>query len=152
MSEQPPSPPRLLLDTAVPLLAVGGGHPAKEACARVLALAADGAIEAVASTEMIQEFVFHRLRRNSDPAAAAAEGRDLAELVTLAPFDGAVLAESLRLAELAQARGRDAVHAATAICLGLDAIVSPDRDFDSVRGLARVDPADVPEFVAAGRP
>jgi predicted nucleic acid-binding protein len=141
---------RVLIDTAVPLLAVGGEHPLKESCARVLSAVADGALEAVASSEMIQEFVFHRLRRNSDPAAAAAEGRELAELVALAPFDAEVLFESLRLVELGQARGRDAVHAATALRLGLAAIVTPDPHFDAVPGLTRVDPADFPQAPPSG--
>lgn len=40
--------------------------------------------------------------------------------------------------------GRDAVHAATALSLGFDDIVSADRDFDAVPGLRRIAPADVP--------
>ncbi len=39
-------------------------------------------------------------------------------------------------------RVRDAVHAATALRRGISVIVSPDRDFDGVSGLERLDPHD----------
>jgi predicted nucleic acid-binding protein len=45
----------------------------------------------------------------------------------------------------------DCVHAATALNRGLDAILSPDRAFDSVSGLERVDPADREGVAALGR-
>jgi uncharacterized protein len=39
-------------------------------------------------------------------------------------------------------RVRDAVHAATALRRGISVIVSPDRDFDGITGLERLDPHD----------
>lgn len=39
-------------------------------------------------------------------------------------------------------RGRDALHAATALTYGIDTIVSPDRAFDGIPGFTRVDPRD----------
>ena len=39
-------------------------------------------------------------------------------------------------------RGRDAVHAATALDAGFDTIVSTDRDFDGIPGLTQRDPRD----------
>ena len=38
-------------------------------------------------------------------------------------------------------RGRDAVHAATALEHGLVTIISPDPDFDGAPGLTRIEPA-----------
>jgi hypothetical protein len=37
---------------------------------------------------------------------------------------------------------RDAIFAAQALNRGIDAILSPDRDFDGIPGLERIDPAD----------
>ncbi len=37
---------------------------------------------------------------------------------------------------------RDGIHAATALNHGIELVVSPDRAFDRVPGLRRVDPAD----------
>lgn len=75
-----------------------------------------------ASVELVQEFLFHRLRRVAR-AEAVAQARDVADLCVLHSVD------------------RDAVHAATALIDGFPAIVSPDRDFDFVVGLERIDPA-----------
>jgi predicted nucleic acid-binding protein len=132
---------RLALDTAVPLLALGGEHPAKEACLEVMRLVAQGRVRAVASVELVQEFAFHRLRRHGDPKAATAEATALLELLELVAFDQAVLRRSLDLVSSGAARGRDAVHAATALGSGVGVIVSPDGDFDGVPGLTRVDPS-----------
>jgi predicted nucleic acid-binding protein len=45
---------------------------------------------------------------------------------------------------------RDAIFAAQALNRGIDAILSPDRDFDEIPGLQRIDPADA-QAVAALR-
>jgi predicted nucleic acid-binding protein len=37
---------------------------------------------------------------------------------------------------------RDAIFAATALNRGIDAILSPDQDFDDIPGVQRIDPAD----------
>jgi predicted nucleic acid-binding protein len=37
---------------------------------------------------------------------------------------------------------RDAIFAAQALNRDMDAILSPDRDFDDISGLERIDPAD----------
>ena len=37
---------------------------------------------------------------------------------------------------------RDAIFAAQALNRGIDAILSPDTDFDGIPDLARIDPAD----------
>lgn len=90
---------------------------------------------------MIQEFVHHRLRRTGDRSIAAANGRDLASICTLLNFDREVLDLSLDLIErLPTVRGRDAVHAATALAYGIETIASPDRAFDGIPGLTRIDP------------
>lgn len=37
---------------------------------------------------------------------------------------------------------RDAIFAAQALNRGIDAILSPDQDFDGIVGLERIDPTD----------
>ncbi len=90
---------------------------------------------------MIQEVVHHRLRRTGDRSIASADGRDTAALCTLLNFDREVLDLSLDLIErIPTIRGRDAVHAATALAYGIETIISPDRAFDGIPGLTRLDP------------
>ncbi|MCL2316362.1 MAG: type II toxin-antitoxin system VapC family toxin [Actinomycetia bacterium] len=134
--------PRVLIDSSVPLYALGSPGPQRDACRAVLARLADGSLSGLASTEMIQEVVHHRLRMTGDRDRAVADARDVAALVTVVPFDETVLEGALDLiAGTATIRGRDAVHAATALANGLATIVSTDPAFDDVPGLQRLDPA-----------
>jgi predicted nucleic acid-binding protein len=136
------TPGRAVLDSAVPLHALGGASPWREAAAHVLELGADGSIELLASVEMIPEVAYHRLRRGVARERAIGEAENLAELVTLLPLDARVLRQALRLMRAhAGVRGRDAVHAATALAAGVGVLISPDSDFDAIPGLTRLDPA-----------
>ena len=130
----------LFLDTAVWAYAIGDDHPQRDACRALLSAAQRGDVELHASVELIQELVFHRMRR-SDRASAVRQGRDVAALCVLHPFDEAVLGRALDLLAGTALGGREAVHAASALAAGFSAIVSPDWDFDVVPGLSRVDPA-----------
>lgn len=130
---------RVFLDATVLVLAQGGPDPRRKACQEIVAAVRDGRAQAHVSTETVQEFVFHRLRKG-DPQAVAL-GRAAAALCVLHPFDAQVLESALALMESGAVRGRDAVHAATAIRAGFAEIVTTDRDFDDVPGLSRVDPS-----------
>ncbi len=131
----------LFLDTAVWAYALGDEHPQREPCRTLLSAAQHGDVELHASVELVQELVFHRMRR-TDRGAAVAEGRAVARGCTLHPFDQKVLAKALDLTATTRIGGRDAIHAATALLTGFDAVVSPDRDFAVVEGLRRLDPAE----------
>lgn len=48
--------------------------------------------------------------------------------------------ESLRARS--QLQTRDAIHVATALDLGIGSIVSPDRHFEGIDGITRIDPLD----------
>jgi len=131
----------VLIDSSVPLYALGAQSEWRSGCRSLLAQLADGRITGLASTEMIQEVTHHRLRMTGDRAIAVADARDVAHLVTLVPFDEAVLNIALELIERSAVRGRDAVHAATALVQGITVIASTDPAFDEVPGLTRIDPA-----------
>lgn len=133
----------VLLDAAVFVYAVGGEHPLREPCRAVLNRGTDGRAVLSASVEAIQEFVHHRLRRTNDRGRAANEGMAAAGTCTLFDFTEEVLRHSLSLIrEHPTIRGRDAVHAATALLHGIDTIVSPDTAFDGIPRLTRVSPED----------
>lgn len=133
----------------MPIYAVGGPSDQRSHCLRILQAAAADQIKAFASTEMIQEFVFHRLRRTGDRERSVADGRELIALTTVLDFGSAVLANALDLIEhVPTIRGRDAVHAATALVHEIPAIVSPDKAFDGIPGLRRLEPAELAESLA----
>lgn len=128
----------VFLDSSVLLLAAGGPHPLREACRAIVDEVASGRVRGHANVEAIQEFVHHRMRR-ADPQAVPA-ARAIGRFCILHPFDQATLDSALDLVAGGWARGRDAVHAASAMRAGFGEICSADTDFDTVPGLVRVDP------------
>ncbi len=132
----------IALDTTVLVYALGGEHGLREPCQRLVEAVAEGRVEATTTVEVIQEFVHVRARR-LDRTDAAERGRELLRLLQplLTPGE-AELALGLRLFEEHPTLGAfDAVLAAATMLSGCDALVSADRAFASVRGLAWIDPA-----------
>lgn len=130
----------LFVDPAVLLLAVGGEHELRSRCRALLESAAEGLVQLHLSVEGGQEFLFHRMRV-AGREAAVQEFDQLERLVIWHPFDLDVLRSARDLISRGHVRGRDAVHPATALAAGFDAIVSTRRDFDGIPGLARREPA-----------
>ena len=133
---------RLFIDANIPIYAVGGPSPHKQACLEVLRRAGGGEFTLHASVEMVQEFLFHRMRRCGREVATA-QARTLMAAVVLHEFDAVVLDRAITLVADHGMRGRDAVHAATALEAGCTEIVTVDPDFDHCPGLRRLSPDDV---------
>lgn len=74
--------------------------------------------------------------------SAIREFDQVERLVVWHAFDLDILRAARDLMARSHVRGRDAVHAATALAAGFDTIVSTDRDFDGIPGLTRRDPRD----------
>ena len=130
----------VFVDPSVLLLAIGGEHPLKASSRDLLSAAARGELRLHLSVKGGQEFLFHRTRRVG--AAAAAREFDALDMsVVWHDFTIDVLRVARDLVARGDVRGRDAVHAATAMGAGFAAIVSADSDFDGIPGLARHDPA-----------
>ncbi|MCA1783184.1 MAG: type II toxin-antitoxin system VapC family toxin [Dermatophilaceae bacterium] len=128
----------VFLDSSVLLLAAGAPHPLRDSCRAIVDEVASGRVRGHLSVEAIQEFVHHRMRR-ADPQAVPA-ARAISRFCILHPFDQSTLDSALDLIAVGSARGRDAVHAASALKAGFAEICSADTDFDHVPGLARLDP------------
>jgi predicted nucleic acid-binding protein len=134
---------RFLYDTAVFVYAYGGDHPYAEPCREIVNRAGDGEIRGEASADLVQELMHQRARRTGDRSRAAREAgaaAALCELHEVRPED--VLRALEVFAATVRLDSRDAVFAAVALNRGIPAILSPDRSFDEVAGLTRVDPAD----------
>ena len=129
------------LDATIILLAAGEPSTAQHACRSFLEAQAAPGSTLHMSVEGVQEVLFHRMRM-VDRGTAVAEARDVQEMVVLHRFDEGVLQTAISLVATSTVRGRDAVHAATAIRAGFDAIVTTDSDFDGIPGLRRIDPRD----------
>ena len=133
----------VFIDTAIVMYAGGAEHSLRRPCLRILEGVADGSFEAVTSVEVIQEILhrFSALRRAPVGAAMARDALDL--FAPVLPVTHAVMR---RMPELIDAyprlSARDLVHVATCLQEGIREIVSPDRGFDSVSEILRIDPID----------
>ncbi|MGM7698867.1 type II toxin-antitoxin system VapC family toxin [Microbacterium sp. A84] len=135
----PMSESAVLVDATVVLHSLGEVEPHRSRCRAFLRELWSGTGRAYASTEMVQEVVFHRMRRTGQ-AQAVADARDIARYLIILNFDHEVLETALALIESTEVRGRDAVHAATALAYGIETIASSDPAFDGIPGLRRLDP------------
>jgi uncharacterized protein len=131
------------------MYAAGESHPLREPCAQIVRLVRDGELEAVISAEVVQE-ILHRfvaIRRPDFGARLARDALDLFEPVL--PITHAVMHRMPELiVQYPALAARDLVHVATCFENQIDVIVSPDRGFDAVAGIRRIDPADASNLVA----
>ena len=132
----------VFIDTAVVMYAAGADHQLKEPCQRILTRVADGGLDAVVSVEVVQE-ILHRFMALRRPEQGASIARDTLDL--FAPVLPVTHAVMRRMPELVEAypdlAARDLVHVATCLQEGIGEIVSPDRGFDRVAEIRRIDPA-----------
>lgn len=131
----------MYIDTAVLMYAGGAQHPLRQACRDLLERVADGDLSATTSAEVIQE-ILHRFQSSATPDVGVRMARATLDLfapvlsITHETMEQAVLLA----AQHARLSSRDLVHAAVCRVERIAVIVSPDRGFDAVDGLSRVDP------------
>jgi uncharacterized protein len=130
------------VDTAVLMYAVGADHPLREPCQRVLAAVESGDLDAEISAGVVQELAHRYLAIGRHDAVPELVTRTLDLFAPVLPLTDAVMR---RVPELARAypklAARDLIHVAVCQHEGIAEIISPDRGFDAVVGLRRIDPA-----------
>ncbi|MFT4232975.1 MAG: type II toxin-antitoxin system VapC family toxin [Leucobacter sp.] len=131
----------ILLDSNIAIYALNPDDPRSTACRQFISEVSKGKGQGYASVEMVQEVVFHRLRKTGDRKSSSHDGRALISSLIILDFNYEILDTSLKLVEqLPGMRGRDAVHAATALAYGIPVVASSDPAFDLVPGITRIDP------------
>ncbi len=129
------------IDTAVIMYASGGPHPLREPSRRVLSRIGNGELDGVISVEVIQELLhrFITTRQSEVGVEMAKEALDF--FAPVLPITHALMR---RLPDLTvrypSLEARDLVHVATCIHEGITDIISPDRGFDQVAEVRRIDP------------
>jgi predicted nucleic acid-binding protein len=133
----------VFLDTAVIMYAAGGPHAMRQASKELIDAVVDGRLDATVSAEVVQE-ILHRFSASGrrDVGTAMAEATlDLFSPVL--PITDRIMRRMPTLfAEYDDLSARDLVHVASCADVGIEIIVSPDRGFDKVEGLQRVDLGD----------
>ncbi len=134
---------RIFVDTNI-LMYAGGNDPEWRAiCGSALNLLLDGDRTPVTNAEVLQE-ILHRYvsqRRIADARAVHDAAVDLC--IEVIPVTSHHTARALELLlEHPRLAARDALHVATMEERGIRAMLSVDRDFDSMPGVDRLDPRD----------
>jgi uncharacterized protein len=131
------------VDTAVIMYAAGSEHRLRAPCQQLLRWVVEGGVDGVTSAEVIQE-ILHRFTARGDATLGAAMARHALEVFApVLPITHEVMRRMPDLiVEHPHLAARDVVHVATCQETEIGTIVSPDRGFDTVTGLVRVDPAD----------
>jgi len=129
------------IDAAVIMCAAGGEHPLRDPCRRVLSRIGTGELDGVISAEVVQE-ILHRfvsVRRADVGREQATEAMDF--FAQVLPITHALMRRVPDLvARYPSLDARDLVHVATCIHEGITTVVSPDRGFDQVAEVRRIDP------------
>jgi predicted nucleic acid-binding protein len=130
------------VDANVFLYAIGGESAYREPCRALIGGIRHQRIRGETSVTTLEEVVHHRRRRGD--AMAVARGREVARICSkVHPLDQTLSLSALTVVERHPELGiGDAIHVATALAHGLQAVVSGDRDFDRIRGIERIDPLD----------
>jgi predicted nucleic acid-binding protein len=140
---------RFLFDTGVFIYALGGEHPYRDPCRAIMSAGEQGLLASEASVELIHEFAYVRLRQGVTRSVATRDARSIAGTSRLHTVEPSDMKRALELwCEYERLDMRDAIFAAQALNRGIDAILTPDKDFDGIPGLERIDPAD-PAAVAS---
>ena len=133
----------LFIDTAVIMYAGGGDHPLREPCGLIIERVGAGELDAVTSTEVVQEIVHRFIAIRRPDIAGSMAKRTMDTFTPVIPMTHALMRRIPDLIDrYPTLSARDLVHVATCIHEGIVEIVSPDRGFDVVKELRRVPPED----------
>jgi hypothetical protein len=133
----------VFIDTGVIMYAAGSSHPLREPSRRILAMVESGTLLAVTSTEVVQEIAHRYLSIGRRDIAERLTADTLDLFAPVLPITHAVVRRLPSLiAQYPGLAARDLIHVATCQHEGVTDIVSPDRGFDEVAGLRRLDPTE----------
>lgn len=133
----------VFFDTGVIMYAAGASHPMRQPCRELIDAVVDGRLDATVSVEVVQE-ILHRFSSSGRREVGVAMAESALDLFApVLPITDRIMRRMPPLfAEYEDLSARDLVHVATCREVGIDVIVSPDRGFDQIEGLQRIDPAD----------
>ncbi len=133
----------VFIDTAVIMYAAGSSHPLRDPSRRILTMIESGALLAVTSSEVVQEIAHRFLSIGRRDVAEQLTADTLDLFAPVLPVTHAVVRRLPSLvARYPGLAARDLIHVATCQHEGVTDIVSPDRGFDMVAGLRRLDPTE----------
>jgi len=130
------------IDANVVMYALGGLHPLRDPCKRVLDKIKSRSLFVVTNTEVLQE-ILHRYFSIGRGTLGEIAYKSMSQFCTLIlPVRLQDTDSALELLKKHQnITSRDAIHAATMINNGIKEILSSDPHFDLISGIKRIDVA-----------
>ena len=130
-----------LLDANIVIYSIGRDHPYKAACLEIMEQVGRESSDYVIDAELLQE-ILHVFQARGQVAKGINKVNDLLEMFPDLILIGAaeIRAASRILAQYPCLSARDAIHVAVVQTHGLEGLVSTDRAFEDIAGLARYDP------------
>ena len=138
----------VFIDTNIPIYAAGKAHKNKQPCAQVVMAMAKGEIQAVSSTEVLQE-ILHRhclTRERAKGLTMFHEFRELLSDILPVTIKEVSLAATL-IKKYANIEARDAIHIATMLSNDIKFICSTDKHFDNIDGIKRMEPEELTKLI-----
>lgn len=132
----------LLIDANVLVYAVAGDERGRR-CREILSAVAEGRMEGIASTAILEE-VWHLELSGRIANLSGQTERAHRLLAPLLPITDETFTRALQVSA-GEIGANDRIHVATCTEHGIEAILSADHGFDEVASLERVDPMD-PRF------
>jgi predicted nucleic acid-binding protein len=131
------------VDANVFMYTAGRPHPLREPCRQALEAALNTRVRLVTDSEVLQE-ILYRYFSIQKPLAAKTVYRATVDMCDeILPIAESHTARALELLlQYPSLSPRDALHIATMEGRGLRNILSTDCDFDEVKEIRRIDPAD----------
>ena len=131
------------LDVNVPMYAAGKAHSYKESCVWVLTEIANGRLDVVIDAEIIQEVLYRygAIQQWQIGVQMAQNLQDLVPVVLPVTGNDMKTAVSLFAQHAPQGvKARDVLHTAVMQTHQISHIISTDKHFDQIEGMARLDP------------
>ena len=138
----PVSPPELyFIDTNVIMYSLGGPHPLRDPCKRILEKIRNRKILVATNTEVLQEVLYRYFSIGKSTLGEMAYQSMVQICVTIFPVTLQETDKALEILKAARAiTSRDAIHAATMVNNGIKEILSTDPHFDVLPEIKRIDP------------
>ena len=136
---------KFFVDTNIPMYAAGREHRYRKACQVIINALAEGSIQGVTDTEVLQEILYryHYINRQQDGWRIYDSFRTIMDQAVLP-----VTVEDMDLARKLSGKypdmpPRDLIHVAVMLNNDVNAIISADAHFDQLNETSRVDPLDL---------
>ncbi len=128
----------IFVDSNIPMYLVGAAHPNKEAAQRLLERAVVDGERLVTDAEVLQEILHRYVAIDRREAIEPAFDVLLGVVDAVLPIELADVQRARKLLTTPRLEARDAIHVAVMQAHDIGRVLSFDRAFDAVPGLARI--------------